>query len=188
MKLQISPMQALMLTAPGLSVGPIGDPSSLFKIHVKGSTEINAGGFTSCEIAEAQLVYGASIGFIFASGGIPYIIDEHVATGFLAIVRTSPALAAQLDSAAAALINNPEFPVLIGLEFAGIAYNTGHLIDLIKFAATQAGWYGLGWAIKTGIEMIFLPEAEVAELAASMTVWGVQMGMLTSNVIAECNN
>ena len=48
-------------------------------------------------------------------------------------------------------------------------------------------WLAVGWALAKIIEIIFLHEAEAAELLANFTIWGVQTVEAGLDVGEACN-
>ena len=78
---------------------------------------------------------------------------------------------------------------LVSSMLAAIAtlYHEGLLWTIFKWMLKSAGWTAIAWALAKIIQIVFLPEAEAAELLASFTVWGVQTVEAGLAVGQACN-
>ena len=64
--------------------------------------------------------------------------------------------------------------VTLMLGVISVLYHESLLWTIFKQMMKIAGWSVVPRALAKIIQVIFLPEAEAAELLASFTVWGVQ--------------
>ena len=73
------------------------------------------------------------------------------------------------------------------LGVIGVFYHEGLLWTIFKEMLKLGGWYAVTWALAKIIEIMFLPQAEAAELLASFTIWGVQTVEAGLAVGQACN-
>jgi hypothetical protein len=57
---------------------------------------------------------------------------------------------------------------------------------LRQYVLRQAGWSLLFWMVAKLIELIFLPEAEVVELLASIVVWTARLSEIIGLMRKDC--
>jgi len=150
-------------------------PANLFNFHVHPPVVVsNPPMFSPCLIAEASLIWQLTGGFFLAMSIGPGLIKGKVETGVLGLIKLNKTTAAALEvfKVAASAVSNDKVAVfLLTTKFLFAVYEAGLLWKVLKFALSQAGFWAAGKVLSKLIEVIFLPEVEAAELAASFAIW-----------------
>jgi len=115
-------------------------------------------------MAEAKSFYDRSVGFILATGVGPYMMNAEIATGAWALLSQNVAFMAAFEAAKAGIITNQTISVFTGVSILSVLYKEQLLFPDLKMATTQADWRGVAKLTRSALEMVFLPEAEAAEV------------------------
>ena len=138
---------------------------------------LKAESLSECDVAWASFIWNLTGGFFLAIGLGPFISTGQVKTGVLGLIKTNPRAWKAIQDLAKAITDGiGRTGALVSSMLAAIAtlYHEGLLWTIFKWMLKSAGWTAIAWALAKIIQIVFLPEAEAAELLASFTVWGVQ--------------
>ena len=132
---------------------------------------------SDCDLAWASFIWAITGGFFLAIGIGPFIAVGRVQPGVLGLIKSSPPAWSAIQQLAKGIINGVKAntkAVVTGLfSVMGFLYHEGILWTIFKMMLRFGAWLGLAKALAKIIEVIFLPELEVAELLASFTVWAI---------------
>ena len=154
----------------GVAFKQIGDVLSQFMLNVET--------LSKHDLALASLIWKLSGGFFLAIGLNSFISTSKVNPGVLALIKSNPAAWKAIKNLVKAITNGightgALITSLLGV--IGVLYHEGLLWTVFKEMLKPADWIHVTWALGKITEVVFLPEAEAAELLASFTVWGVQI-------------
>jgi len=171
-------------------IGYVGQTELLKRYGV----EESALEITPCNLDMANLCWQSTGGFFLALGLGPYMAGstDAVKVGVMGILKTNQAVWSKVMAAVNFLKDHPKATAsAIGGLASGIigaAWSAGLLWKLIKFVLIQAGWWALFRILAHIIEVIFLPELEVAQLLASFMVWAGGMIALAVRISHDCGS
>ena len=153
----------------GIAFNQTGDGLSKYMLKAESLSE--------CDVAWASFIWNLTGGFFLAIGLGPFISTGQVKTGILGLIKSNPRAWKAIQDLAKAITNGlGHTGALVSSMLAAITtlYHEGLLWTIFKWMLKTAGWTAIAWALAKIIQIVFLPEAEAAELLASFTVWGVQ--------------
>jgi len=159
-----------------------------FNVTHPQSLAANSSSSTSCLIAEANFVWQISGGFLLAAGVGPYIMSGEASTGFVALVRQNAVANAAYETLKAFVQEHQTVSVMLAVSFCTTLYDQGLLWPMVKIMMKSAGWYLATKMVAKVIEVVFAPEAEIVDLAASMLIWGAQTVQAGLAISTECGN
>ena len=138
---------------------------------------LNAHSLSKHDLALASLIWKLSGGYFLAIGLGSFISTSKVNPGVLGLVKSNPTTWKAIKNLVKAITNGightgALITSLLGV--IGVFYHEGLLWTIFKEMLKPADWIHVTWALGKIIEVVFLPEAEAAELLASFNVWGVQ--------------
>ena len=151
---------------------------------------LDAESLSECDIAWGSFIWILTGGFFLAVGLGPFISTGRVHTGVTGLIQTNPTAGQAIQNLQQAITNglgNTGALVSSMLGVIGIFYHEGLLWTIFKEMLKLGGWYAVTWALAKIIEIMFLPQAEAAELLASFTIWGVQTVEAGLAVGQACN-
>ena len=151
---------------------------------------LKAESLSECDVAWASFIWNLTGGFFLAIGLGPFISTGQVKTGVLGLIKSNPRAWQAIQDLAKAITDGlGRTGALVSSMLAAIAtlYHEGLLWTIFKWMLKTAGWTAIAWALAKIIQIVFLPEAEAAELLASFTVWGVQTVEAGLAVGQACN-
>ena len=166
----------------GIAFNQIGDGLSKYMLKAESLSE--------CDVAWASFIWNLTGGFFLAIGLGPFISTGQVKTGVLGLIKSNPRAWKAIQDLAKAITDGVgRTGALVSSMLAAIAtlYHEGLLWTIFKWMLKTAGWTAIAWALAKIIQIVFLPEAEAAELLASFTVWGVQTVEAGLAVGQACN-
>ena len=129
-------------------------------------------------------------GFFLAIGLGPFVITGTVNTGVLGLIQSNQTALQAIQNLQQAITNglgNTGALVASMLSVIGVLYYEDLLWAILKTMLNLAGWSVVTWAVAKVIEIMFIPEAEAADLLASFAVWGVQTVEAGLAVGQACN-
>jgi hypothetical protein len=147
---------------------------------------------SDCATDVLYLCWQCTGGLILALGMGPYILTGEMKPGILqgvkAILQSKPAVWQVVQAGINTLMTNMSpgigWSVVAGILAA--AWHAGLFWQLVKYVLRQAGWMLLFWMVAKLIELIFLPEAEVVELLASIVVWTARLTQIIGLMQKDC--
>ena len=166
----------------GIAFNQTGDGLSKYMLKAESLSE--------CDVAWASFIWNLTGGFFLAIGLGPFISIGQVKTGILGLIKSNPRAWKAIQDLAKAITDGiGRTGALVSSMLAAIAtlYHEGLLWTIFKWMLKSAGWTAIAWALAKIIQIVFLPEAEAAELLASFTVWGVQTVEAGLAVGQACN-
>ena len=145
---------------------------------------------SECDKAFAKLIWSLVGGFFLAIGLGPFISIGEARPGVLALIKSNQAAWNALMKFKDAIISsqgNITAAITGGLGVITVLYNEGLLWTVFKWMLKMGGWWVITKVIAKIIQVVFLPETEVAELLASFTVWAIQTVQSGLEVGQACN-
>jgi hypothetical protein len=147
---------------------------------------------TDCATDILNLCWQCTGGLILTLGLGPYIVTGTMKPGLLqglqAILRSKPAVWQAVQDGINMLMTNlnPSVGWAVVAGILAAAWHAGLFWQLIKYVLRQAGWGLLFWMVAKLIELIFIPEAEVAELLGSIAVWTLRLSEIIGAMRKDC--
>jgi hypothetical protein len=129
---------------------------------------------TECLLAEIKYLWNAVVGFFLAIGLGPFLISGEFKPGFFELVRSSEPAMNALKAMTDKIVSSPKATATIifsGLACIGVLYEKGVLWKVFKFVLKGGAWMLISKAITKVIEVVFLPEAEAAEMLVGLAMW-----------------
>ena len=145
---------------------------------------------SECDRAWASFIWNLTGGFFLAIGLGPFISTGQVKTGVTGLIQSNPTAWKAIQDLAKAITNGlGRTGALVSSMLAAIGtlYHEGLLWTIFKWMLKMVGWTAITWALAKIIQIVFLPEAEAAQLLASFTVWSVQTVEAGLDVGQACN-
>ncbi|SFD78262.1 hypothetical protein [Pseudoalteromonas denitrificans] len=142
---------------------------------------------SECEAAERALIFQITVNLILAIGIGPYIISDRLETGVWGLLSQNANVRTALDVFIKDAVKNPGRKFLAAMTFLYVVHEEGLLLRLMRLVLASVGWWALAEITAKVIEAIFAPEAELVELGASLTVWGVQTEEAVSATLKACS-
>ena len=133
--------------------------------------------FSECDLAMLSFIWSLTGGFFLAVGLGPFIATGEPKLGLLNLIKSNPtAWKALVDfkNAIVSSTRNITAAIAGGLGVLTVLFKEGLLWTIFKMALQAGIWMILGVGIAKVIQVLFLPETEVAELLASFTTWAIQ--------------
>ena len=144
----------------------------------------------NCGGAWAVFIWKLTGGFFLAIGLGPFITTGTINPGLSGLVESNPTAwqaVKELQQAITNGLGNTGALISSMLGVIGVLYYEDLLWTVLKLMLNLAGWTAVTWAVAKVIEVLFLPEAEAADLLASFAVWGVQTVEAGLAVGQACN-
>ena len=166
---------------------------TIFNITLKQIDELSkysARSLNACELAWAAFIWNLTGGFFLAIGLDPFISTGKVKSGVFGLIKSNPTAWKAIQDLMKAItdgLGNTGLLVASMLGVITIFYEENLLWKIFKKMMKRFIWLAVGWALAKIIEIIFLPEAEAAELLANFTIWGVQTVEAGLAVSEACN-
>ena len=152
--------------------------------------QLNEVDLSECDKALISFIWKLTGGFFLAIGLGPFITVGEAKPGVLNLIQSNPtawnALMAFKDAIIASK-GNITAAITGGLGVITVLYKEGLLWTLFKWVLSTGVWWLIGKAIAKIIQIVFIPESEVAELLASFTVWAIQTVQSGLEVGQACN-
>lgn len=144
---------------------------------------------SECEIAQLSFVWQLTGGFFLAIGVGPYFSTGKPDPGLLALIRTNPAAWNAVQNLIKAILSAENAVAIVPTAIAtiGVLYSQDLLWTIMKSLLELGIWTLLTKVLAKVIQVIFLPEAEIALLLASFTTWAVQLVKGGIDVGSACN-
>ena len=144
---------------------------------------------SACEMAELSLLWQLTGGFFLAIGLGPFFSTGKPEPGLLALVKSNPAAWNAVQKLITAILSaeNAVSVVPAAITTIGILYHEGLLWTIMKFLLKVGVWTLLTKVLAKIIQIVFLPEAEIALLLASFTTWAAQLVKGGIDVGTACN-
>ena len=145
---------------------------------------------SECDKAWISFIWSLVGGFFLAIGLGPFIATGEAKPGLLNLIKSSPAAWKALMKFKDAILaskGNISAVITGGLGVISVLYKEGLLWTIFKMALKAGIWWIIAKAIAKIIQVVFLPETEVAELLASFTTWAIQTVQSGLGVGQACN-
>mgnify|MGYP002803953649 FL=1 len=142
------------------------------------------------DLALVAFIWSLVGGFFLAIGLGPFIATGEARPGLLNLIRSSPAAWRALMNFKDAIIASPRNITAVitgGLGVITVLYKEGLLWKLFKLLLKLGVWWIITKVIAKIIQVIFIPETEVAELLASFAAWSTQLVESGLGVGQACN-
>ena len=166
---------------------------TIFNITLKQIDELSkysARSLNACELAWAAFIWNLTGGFFLAIGLGPFISTGKVKPDVFGLIKSNPTAWKAIQDLMKAItdgLGNTGLLIASMLGVITVFYEENLLWKIFKKMMKRFIWLAVGWALAKIIEIIFLPEAEVAELLANFTIWGVQTVEAGLAVSEACN-
>mgnify|MGYP002803993098 FL=1 len=145
---------------------------------------------TECDLALIKFIWSLVGGFFLAIGLGPFMATGEARPGVLNLIKSSPAAWRALMSFKDAIIASPRNITAVisgGLGVITVLYKEGLLWKLFKWLLKLGVWWIITKVIAKIIQVVFIPETEVAELLASFVAWSTQLVESGLGVGQACN-
>ena len=145
---------------------------------------------TECDLALAEFIWSLVGGFFLAIGLGPFIATGEARPGLLNLIKSSPAAWGALMKFKDTIIASPRNITAVisgGLGVITVLYKEGLLWKIFKLLLKLGVWWIITKVIAKIIQVVFIPETEVAELLASFAVWSTQLVESGLGVGQACN-
>ena len=152
--------------------------------------QLSEASLSECEKAWASFIWKLTGGFFLAIGLGPFISIGQAKPGVLNLIRSNPTAWNALIKFKDAIVSskgNIAATISGGLVAIKVLYDEGLLWTLLKWLLTAGVWWVIGLVIAKIIQIVFIPESEVAELLASFTTWAIQTVQSGLAVGQACN-
>ena len=163
-----------------------------FKQIVDGLSQfmLNAETLSERDLALASFIWKLTGGFFLAIGLGSFIYTSKVKPGVLGLIKSNSTAWKAIKNLVKAITNGIGHTGALIASMLGVIsvlYHEGLLWTIFKAMLKAADWIHATWAFAKIIEVVFLPEAEAAELLTSFTVWGVQIVQAGLDFAQACN-
>ena len=163
-----------------------------FKQIVDGLSQfmLNAETLSERDLALASFIWKLTGGFFLAIGLGSFIYTSKVKPGVLGLIKSNSTAWKAIKNLVKAITNGIGHTGALIASMLGVIsvlYHEGLLWTVFKAMLKAADWIHATWAFAKIIEVVFLPEAEAAELLTSFTVWGVQVVQAGLDFAQACN-
>ena len=152
--------------------------------------QLSEADLSECDKAWISFIWNLTGGFFLAIGLGPLITIGEPKPGVLNLIKSNPTAWEALMAFKDAIISsqgNITAAIAGGYGVISILYKEGLLWTLFKWVLSTGVWWLIGTAIAKIIQIVFIPESEVAELLASFTTWAIQTVQSGLEVGRACN-
>ena len=156
----------------------------------RGLRPLSEANLSDCEKAQLQFIWKITGGFFLAIGLGPFILTGKPSAGLIALIKTNERAKEAIEALGAAVqtARGAAATATSLLGVIGVLYQEGLLWTIFKMSLLkEAGWYTAAWALAKIIQVVLVPETEVAELLANFAVWSAQTVEAGLDVATACN-
>lgn len=187
----IQPAKVNTLTAPIeflIDITPVHHEELLRRWSIEADVELNA-----CDMAKLGLLWHLTVGFFSAMGLGPYLRGGNPEPGLLKLLDSNAKVSTFLNQLWTLIKSDPSLHTnvaglaLMGAKLLEVIYEAGMLWKVMKYLITTAAWYLLFYLVAYILEVVFLPEAVIAQLLASFTVWSASLVQQATNAANACS-
>jgi hypothetical protein len=133
-----------------------------------------------------QIIWDLTGGLFLAVGLSPLINQAVERTAVYALLRENVTVWASIEQVLETVRSNPEAsPLASFLAIERLIWNEGLMWRIFRYVAKELSWYVIAFALAKVIELVIVPEAEVAEFSVEFSIWAYET---VSDIMAYANS
>ena len=126
---------------------------------------------TDCQLWWAKFIYEVTLRFLSALG-LP-VTPGNIINRIYNMLIDEPSVNIALDLMIEGMKSSPIKTVTLAFGVLSATYQAGLLWPIMKLGFSLVSWWAMAWALKQVVELILVPEAEVADLMVGLTQWAL---------------